>query len=111
MKSLINSAMIPGDGLYNYKTINRGQFMVKLQGWHNSESGFTSYIGYPDTAAYVEKITGGVPVMVNRSKFTMSPGDVALVVKLNYRVPAPGDKGKFVPGDNDWEYGILRRVE
>lgn len=38
----------------------------------------------------------------------MQPGDEALIVKLKYRLQDPTQKGKFVPSDEDYEFGLLR---
>jgi len=41
----------------------------------------------------------------------MQPGDEALIVKLKYRLQNPSQKGKFTPSDEDYEFGILKKME
>jgi hypothetical protein len=100
MKLLINSAMIPNPGTFRYEEMSQDLAI----GWIRSNK-FTSYIGYSQNAEYLTQLTG-IPIEVNRSLFTVEVGDVALVMKLAYRM----DKPKGSPVD-DFVYGILERIE
>jgi hypothetical protein len=102
---IINSAMIPGDGIYNYKRLDMIQFRNEIR---KRQDDLISCIGYADTAVAIEDFTG-VEIEVNRGKFSMNEGDEALVIKLKYRVPNPNQKGKFKPELEDYEFGLLKR--
>ena len=101
MNLLINSAMIPNEGTFRYEKTTQSWAIGWLQ-----KNKFTSYIGYPQNAEYLEAISG-VSVEVSRMLCTMEVGDVALVMKLTYRT----DKPKGSPVDpSDFEFGILERL-
>lgn len=95
---LLNSAMMPGAGRYHMVELSKEEFVRQLQA-----GPFESFIGYPDTAAFLERISG-VSVPVNRGQTALEDGDVMLIVRLKYRVTSPGDKGKFTPTDEDYEF-------
>lgn len=103
MKIIINAAMIPNEGTFNYRNISRDDAIAWLR-----EYGLraVSYVGYPQTAEHISSISG-VYVILNRAKCRMVQGDEALVVKLAYRVADPASKGQ--PQPEDWEYGLLFR--
>ena len=104
MRLLFNAAVIPSPGKYEYSEISRDQAVEWLKRGYDK-----SFIGYPDTAAFIERISGTRPE-ISRERFDMQPGDEALIVKLKYRMQDPTQKGKFVPSDEDYEFGLLRKV-
>jgi hypothetical protein len=126
---LLNAAMIPGEGTFEYHRITAEDAAMWLR-----RDDFISYIGYKQTARHCEDLAraveypgagypacdGGcsdvphvhewnIKVPLNRAKCEMVEGDEALVVKLAYRVADPTTKGQ--PQPEDWEYGILKRLD
>jgi len=104
MKYLLNSAVITGPGLYEYRLITPQEAAewIKAQQWE-------SRIGYPQTADHIERLSGVRPTL-SREASPMEVDDEALVVRLKYRVTDPAQKGAVPIGEEDWEYGILRRL-
>lgn len=86
---LLNSAVMPNEGVYTLKQITKTAFTEELQEAAASHN-FISYIGYPDTAKLIEQITG-IEVEVSREQATLTPGDSMLIVKLRQRVANPAD--------------------
>ncbi len=112
---LLNAAMVPNEGTFVYRVISREEAAewlsrrLKTAG-HRTVIDADSYIGYPQTAEHIHSLArAAAPPAIRRTKTFMAPGDEALVVKLAYRVSDPGTKGQ--PQPEDWEYGILRRLE
>ncbi len=69
-----------------------------------------SRIGYPETAALIEAVTGWRPP-ISRETSPLEPGDVAYVVRLRYRVANPARKGEPTGARlEDWELGRLERL-
>lgn len=101
---LMNSAMMPLAGIYNIQQISIEEFVSFL------ENEFESYIGYPDTARMVEKIFASrrpgrqIEVPVSREQTALEDGDMMLIIRLRYRVANPGQKGKFTPGEDDFDF-------
>lgn len=100
MNRLMNSAMMPSPGVYHLRQVDRDAFVDLLRG-----ESFESYIGYPETAKFLERISG-VIVPLSRAQTTLADGDKMLIVRLKYRVQSPSDKGKFVPSDDDFEFFV-----
>jgi len=107
MNFIINAAMIPCAGTFKYKELSGMEFERTTQEFYRS--GLKSMIGYPDTVAMIEAMTG-CNVGLNRGKFEMMIGDQAIVIKLKYRVPDPKQKGRFTPEKSDFEFGLLERI-
>jgi len=99
---IINAAMVPNPGTFRYRQITRLEARDWLANWGTDA---TSYVGYPQTAQYLESLCPGLHVALNRAKCTMVAGDEALVCKLAYRVENPATKGQ--PQPEDWEYAVL----
>ena len=70
---------------------------------------FVSRIGYPDNQAFIQRIAG-VRVALSREESAMQPGDEALVVRPVYRLRDGAQKKSFKPRDEDFVFGILRRL-
>lgn len=104
---LCNSAVIAqnNDGTYTYTTITRDQAVSWLR-----EHKFESRIGYPATASFIERISG-VPVQLNRDPSWLDAGDESLVIRPAYRLQDPKQKRDWTPADEDYTFGILRRIE
>ncbi|NMA64462.1 MAG: DUF1874 domain-containing protein [Syntrophomonadaceae bacterium] len=105
MRYLLNSAVITDPGRYDYRLISE----TEMVGWVRTGS-WASHIGYQDTAKHIHAVSGIMP-NTNRKIVAMKPGDEALVVRLKYRVQDPSQKGAYQPDPDDWEYGILQRIE
>jgi len=101
---LLNSAMMPDEGLYVLRRVSR-EFFAELIADAHRRGNLRSYIGYPETAQHIERISG-VPIEVNRSATQLPDQALIAICKLKYRVGDPGTKGKIQPGDEDYEYFI-----
>lgn len=105
MVLLMNSSIMPVDGVYEYYSVDRAKFVMHLK--QACEAGvLKSYIGYPATAEHIERISGVRP-RVSRDHAIPSPGDMILVCKLRYRIGHPSQKGELQPEDDDFEYGVV----
>lgn len=87
---LLNSAVMPTEGVYTLKRISEATFRTVLRGAVVTKN-FQSYIGYPETARLIEELTG-IEVEVSREQAVLAPGDIILIVKLRQRVVNPADK-------------------
>jgi len=103
MHYLLNSAVITGPGTYTYQLATAEEAARWLQ-----DHPWVSRVGYPATAAHIEKLCGNRPPL-SRDATAMRSGDEALVVRLKYRISSPDQKQAHVPGPDDWEYGILKK--
>ncbi len=92
---LVNSAMMPTLGrVYAPVEVTANQFIKLVQ--DGAKFGrLISYIGYPQTAAFLTKLTG-VQIVENRAPATVAPGDLMLICKLDYRVSSASTKGQPV---------------
>jgi hypothetical protein len=101
MRIIMNSAMVPHEGTFYYRSITEDEVREWLSQHGRSAISYIgypiSYIGYPQIAAHVESLAG-ISIQINRAKCTMNVGDEALIVRL------------AKPQPEEWEYGILRRV-
>ena len=104
MRYLLNSAVITAEGVYEYRLVTPQEAAewIRAGGWE-------SRIGYPQTADHIAQLSGVRPTL-SREASPMRPGDEALVVRLKYRVQDPSQKGAVSVQEEDWEYGILRRL-
>ena len=99
---LLNSAVMPAEGVYTLKQISETTFKKELQDAATT-SNFKSYIGYPETAQLIEKITS-IEIEVSREPATLTPGDTMLIVKLRHRVANPADKETRQLSIDDFEF-------
>lgn len=99
---LLNSTVMPNEGLYTLKQISEDRFKNILQQAAETNN-FKSYIGYTETAGLIEQITG-VTVEVSREQATLTPGDIMLIVKLRQRVANPADKETLQLSIDDIEF-------
>jgi len=101
---LLNSAMMPDEGLYILRRVSR-EFFAELIADAHRRGNLRSYIGYPETAQHIERIAR-VPIPVNRAATQLPDQALLAICKLKYRVSDPGTKGKIQPGDEDYEYFV-----
>ena len=99
---LLNSAVMPDEGVYTLKQISEATFQKLLQE-AAATGNFKSYIGYPQTAQLIEQITG-IAVEVSREQAALTPGDIMLIVKLRQRVANPADKETLQLSIDDFEF-------
>lgn len=104
MRLLFNAAVIPSPGKYGYIALSVERAVKWLKEGYD-----LSFIGYPATADFIGKISGKRPEL-SREKFEMQAGDEALIVKLKYRMD-PDKKGILNPKDEDFEFGLLKKLE
>ncbi len=98
----MNSAMMPREGLFASRQIDSGEFAKLAIEAHRSKK-LRSNIGYPETAAFIQKLTG-VKVDINRDWTQIEHGDAMLCIRLKYRVQNPSDKSRVKPGSGDYEF-------
>lgn len=99
---LLNSAVMPNEGVYTLKQISAETFKAVLQQAAETNN-FKSYIGYAETAKLIERISG-VTVEVSREQATLTLGDTMLIVKLRQRVANPADKETLQLSIDDFEF-------
>ena len=91
---LLNSAMMPSANyIYHIEKLEQKQFVELLNIYKDQ---IESYIGYPQTAEYLTKISGiEIEVARRETKLTEIEG-LMLIIKLSYRIGNTKDKGKEV---------------
>lgn len=99
---LLNSAVMPNEGVYTLKQISANTFKEVLREAAENDN-FKSYIGYPETARLIEQITG-VEIEVSREQATLTRSDIMLIVKLRQRVANPADKETLQLSIDDIEF-------
>jgi len=92
---LMNSAMMPAEGVYTLKELGMREFADKVS-QADAFGELKSYIGYPQTADMIAAMSG-VPIDVCRDETSIDDGDVLLIARLAYRVADPKTKGQPVP--------------
>jgi len=101
---LLNSAMMPDEGLYVLQRVSR-EFFAELIADAYRQGHLQSYVGYAETARHIENISG-MPIEVNRSATQLPNQALIAICKLKYRVSDPTTKGRLQPGDEDYEYFV-----
>ena len=102
MVLLLNSAVMPDEGVYTLKQITETTFTKELRDAAASDN-FRSYIGYPETAQLIEQITG-IAIEVSREQATLTPGDTMLIVKLRQRMANLANKEGLQLSVEDFEF-------
>ena len=100
---LLNSAMMPDEGVYILRRVSR-EFFAELIADAHRRGELQSYVGYAETAQHIERIAR-VPIPINRAATQLPDQALLAVCKLKYRVSDPTIKGQFRPGDED-EYFV-----
>lgn len=106
---LMNSAMMPSDGIWQKKTITTTE--VKKIFEKESVAGFESYIGYPNACRVLSPLLG-VNVPLSREATDVRIGDIVLVMQLRYRVD-PDQKATRRHGEelSDYVFSVVRKIE
>ncbi|MCS7215989.1 MAG: YddF family protein [Candidatus Micrarchaeota archaeon] len=99
---LLNSAMMPNEGIYVLKRITKEQFCKELIEAYQ-QNRLESYIGYQDNIDLIAKWTG-VIIPFSRETASTEDGDVLLIMKLKKRMGDPSMKGKLMFSDEDFEF-------
>jgi hypothetical protein len=108
MHRLMNSAMMPDFGGYEYRQLTPDEFGRVVAAAHAANT-LRAYIGYEQTAQLVERLSG-VPIPVSREQTPVEDGDVLLIAKLAYRLGDPKAKGQPVAEDFVFGLATYRRV-
>ena len=101
---LLNSAVMPTEGVYTLKRISKAKFRSVLQEAAACNN-FQSYIGYPETARLLEQLTG-IEIEVSREQAELETGDVMLIVKLRHRIQDASKISTYQPTLDDLEFFI-----
>jgi len=101
---LLNSSMMPSEGLYILRRVSR-EFFAELIADAHRRGKLQSYVGYAETAQHIERIAR-VPIPVNRASTQLPDQALIAICKLKYRVSDPATKGRLQPGDEDYEYFV-----
>ena len=104
MVLLLNSAMMPTEGIYTLKRISKSKFQELLQE-AAATGNFQSYIGYPKTADLIEQLTG-IEIDVSREQAELTTGDVMLIVKLRHRIQDLSDISTYQPSIADLDFFV-----
>lgn len=104
MLKLMNSAMMPQEGVYIAKKISVDD---AREIFRRHCAVFESYIGYPETAQFLSEIFG-VSVPVSRAETKLEDGDEIIVCKLKYRLSDPNQKGRIAPTRDDFEFWYVQ---
>lgn len=104
---LMNSAMMPTDGTYMKRTIDRETFKSLFRMERTAGVEFESYIGYPNLAALLSSLLEE-KVEVSRKETVLEDGDKILVARLPYRI-FPDEKQKQIYGNSidDYEFSVI----
>lgn len=102
---LLNSAMMPKEGIYTMQKITKEQFCNILKEAYQKGI-LDSYIGYQENIDLIAKWTG-IIVPFNRSETIIEHGDIMLVMKLKYRLKDPRVKGVQTFKEEDFEFFMV----
>lgn len=101
---LLNSAVMPTEGVYTLQRISEARFRKVLQDAATTDD-LQSYIGYPETARLIEQLTG-VKIEVSRGHAELTAGDIMLVVKLRQRIQDLSNIKTYQPSLDDLDFFI-----
>jgi hypothetical protein len=104
MIHLLNSAMMPNFGEYDYREVKAAEFAHHLAEGHRLGL-LRSYVGYQETADLLSDLAG-VPVAVNRDSTELQHGDTLLIARLRSRLGNPAAKGRKKPDVEDFVFGV-----
>jgi len=95
---LINEAMMPSRGCYQYTPISIIEFVETLN-WAIQEPGFKSFVGYP-TQKIVEELVGRPVPSQGREKVSLNQNQVTIILIIKEK--AAGIHGTR---KEDYEFG------
>lgn len=82
MLKIMNSAMMPVDGVYVRRKIDKAEFRRIFE---KHSYNYKSYIGYPNACKIASNLIGQ-NIALCRDETDIKTGDTILVLKLRYRV-------------------------
>jgi len=104
LKFIMNTSILPNDGLFSLVTINADE----AKKWAQNND-WVSAVGHPGTAEVMTTLLG-VDIPPNRIQVTFEVGDEALVFKLDCRLP----EGKVLDAEElrglPFTWKLLKRV-
>jgi hypothetical protein len=100
MVKLMNSAMMPEEGIYFLKKISKEMFVFAVKEAAKKNE-LESYIGYPQNITFLRQ-WAGLNIPLNRKETSIKHNDTLLIMRLKYR-PESGAKGNFVK-ESDFEF-------
>ena len=109
MIHLMNSAMMPEEGVYYCKKVSsekiRDLFLIRCG---QKREPYKSYIGYPNSAAVLSELLG-VEIPLSRERTVLEDGETAFAMRLRYRV-APASKAMNKHGEKleDYDFFVIR---
>ena len=108
---LLNAAMLPSVGSFEFRAISADNMKSRYEELTQLGWSVESYIGYPQTAEILSDVLGDA-VPVRREKCEMDKGDIALIIKLRYRIQDPAEKAGRQHGcrAEDFEFFELIRT-
>lgn len=104
MIRLMNSNIMPAEGHYTLRKIDKDEFCKILIDAHIAQN-LESYIGYKDNIMLIRKWTG-IAVPFSRENTILEDGDILLTMKLAKRIGDPAMKGIASFDEEDFEFYI-----
>lgn len=99
---VMNSAMMPVDGVFIRRSISQSEFVLFLI----NAGEIQSSVGYPAVVSLIRRISG-IELPINRDVTRITPNDTILVAKLKYRIENLARKKDWVPQDEDYEFFLV----
>jgi hypothetical protein len=110
MRYILDDPEITGPGNYNYRLIEREE----MADWIKQKPWFIR-VRNKRVAKHLESILREEVSLQPAPRWVMDPGDEALIIRTAPAEPDPGrlerEQGVPVIIEEQWEYGILKRVK
>lgn len=102
--AVLNSSIVTADGLYNLETVSLEEARQMVKGK------ITSFVGHQPTNDVLTRLLG-VEIPYNRGLFDQQVGQVALVFKLNGRIPNGAQLSEQEIGEIGFSFKRLIRLD
>jgi hypothetical protein len=102
---LMNSAMMPTEGLYSCQRINEADF-ARMICEAAADCRLMNNIGYLENLVYIEKLTG-ISLVENRAPTFLCPGDRILAMRTKYVEKTEQRRKSRRVGPREWEYFVI----
>lgn len=107
---LMNSAMMPVDGIYTCKSISAEQFK-NIFLYAKGHEGIVSSVAYPEIQDVVGKHLGiNIPIDYSKGLTVLDDESDILVVKLKYRVPSERKGHRLGTKFSDYEFKLVKKT-